>query len=263
MPFTNSSWPQDKLRSPRSCRAPPTWQSASSIGHRIDYVTVPRCWAASVTQTGVFGFDLLALDGHLDHASPWLEVLLQAERKPKQRRKLWYARQALKLPEVQEAVSAEWARALPLPTSWDSELASAAIAKFSRMALAQHCPPGTPAPKQKWISSTSWDLMRLHAAERRRWFGAIRSRRQALCRVLFAAWRDAAAGEQVPQSGTRVWVEWSLSISARLRSLKEAAPTSRKAVESDFKAGMKGRLRKWRRVPKQGIGDPCGRWYAS
>ena len=80
--------------------------------------------------------------------------------------------------------------------------------------------------------------MRLHAAERRRWFGAIRSRRQALCRVLFAAWRDAAAGEQVPQSATRVWVEWCLSISARLRSLKEAALTSRKAVESDFKAWL-------------------------
>ena len=170
--------------------------------------------------------------GRFEHCLPIVK------RKPEQRRKPWYARQALKLPEVQEAVSAEWARALPLPTSWDSELASAAIAKFSRMALAQHCPPGTPAPKQEWISSTSWDLMRLHAAERRRWFGAIRSRRQALCRVLFAAWRDAAAGEQVPQSATRVWVEWSLSISARLRSLKEAALTSRKAVESDFKAWL-------------------------
>ena len=115
----------------------PTWQSASSIEHRIDYVTVPSCWAASVTQTGVFGFDLLALDGHLDHASPWVEVLLQVERKPEQRRKLWYARQAMKLPEVQEAVSAEWACALPLPTSWDSELASAALQSFPWHTCAQ------------------------------------------------------------------------------------------------------------------------------
>ena len=64
----------------------------------------------------------------------------------------------------------------------------------------------------------------------------------------------------MPQSATRVWVDWSLSISARLRSLKEAALTSRKEVDSDFKAWLE---RKAEEVPKHGIGDPCGRWYAS
>ncbi len=67
------------------------------------------------------------------------------------------------------------------------------FAKFCRLLLQQFCPPEKAAPRQAWMSESTWEVVKWSAAVRASCFNARRAARRLFLLGAFAGWQRVAA----------------------------------------------------------------------
>ncbi len=175
----------------------PTWRRvAGGSGGQTRFIGR----STSVLKSAVLPEDLLAIHDKVDRMAPMLDLCLHppgaarpaseggAQQRQSQR---CYDHKALRLSTVQSKLAGAWEQAPPTPLSWAVDTTEAALTRFSRQLLAQHCPLGAPPPRRDWLTGETLAKVLVPAEVRRRFFDFCGLRSRTRARPMFVAWQLA------------------------------------------------------------------------
>ncbi len=95
----------------------------------------------------------------------------------------------MKLASMQETVAALWAQVPSFPSSsWSTDCQAASFAKYSRLVLAEACPPDVAVPDEPYLRDATWSLIRYANLVKKEYISAAKEAKVWQCRCVFLLW---------------------------------------------------------------------------